>query len=78
MFKIYKKCEKSVDNPYGILEISNINEITKPFLLCIAPRINEYNSTFGIKHLSLTSIKYKTHCLNILIIFFSKSSFPFE
>ena len=60
MFKIYKKCEKSVDNPYGILEISNINEITKPFLLCISPRINEDNSTFGIIKEGARSARVRT------------------
>ena len=33
MLSVYKKCEKSVDNPYGIIEIK---ELDRPFLMCIS------------------------------------------
>ena len=34
MLTIYKKVEKSLDNLSGIIQINNISELSKPFLLC--------------------------------------------
>ncbi len=47
MYKIYKKCEKSVDNEYGIKEIKSVDEVNNPFLFCIASKDDD-SSTFGI------------------------------
>lgn len=47
MIRIFKKCEKSVDNPYGIIDIKSYEEINKPFLFCISS-LEDDNSSFGI------------------------------
>ncbi len=48
MLSIYKKCEKSLSNPSGIVEITNINELSKPFLLCISAQDIIDKSIYGI------------------------------
>ena len=48
MLSIYKKCEKSLSNPSGIVEITNINELSKPFLLCISTQDIIDKSIYGI------------------------------
>ena len=45
MLSVYKKCEKSVDNPYGIIEIK---ELDRPFLMCISAQGQMDKSVFGI------------------------------
>ena len=45
MLSVYKKCEKSVDNPYGIIEIK---ELERPFLMCISAQGQMDKSVFGI------------------------------
>lgn len=47
MINIYRKCEKSIDNIYGIKKIESLDEIDRPFLFCISPKEDD-NSTFGI------------------------------
>lgn len=47
MINIYRKCEKSTDNKYGIKRINSLGEINKPFLFCISS-MEDDNSTFGI------------------------------
>lgn len=44
--RIYKKCEKTVDNEYGIIEINSYTEVTKPFLICMSS-LDDDNSSFG-------------------------------
>lgn len=44
--RVYKKCEKTVDNEYGIIEINSVSEITKPVLICMSS-LEDDNSTFG-------------------------------
>ena len=48
MFKIIKKCEKSEDNPYGIIEINSLSELNKPFLMCLSSIEDDNNSVFGL------------------------------
>ncbi len=48
MFEIYRKCEKSEDNIYGIEKIDNYQNINYPFLLCLSSREDDLNSVFGI------------------------------
>lgn len=47
MIKIYKKCEKSTDNLFGIKEI-DLDNYNKPFLLCISAQEKDDKSVFGI------------------------------
>ena len=44
MLKIYKKQEKSMENPSGYIEIDDIN---KPFLFCISAQDNHDKSIYG-------------------------------
>ncbi len=48
MLQIYRKCEKSLDNPYGIMEIEHPEDIDKPFLLCISSQDLIDKSVFGL------------------------------
>ena len=48
MLSIYKKVEKSMDNLYGIVSINNVQEIDRPFLLCLSAQDNYDKSVFGI------------------------------
>lgn len=48
MLSIYKKIEKSMDNPYGIVSIDDVHEIDRPFLLCLSAQDNYDKSVFGI------------------------------
>ena len=48
MFKIYKKCEKCIDNPKGIIEIYNLSEYNNPFMLCLSSDEKNDNSIFGV------------------------------
>ncbi len=45
MLSVYKKCEKSIDNPYGIKEMTKLE---KPFLMCISAQGQMDKSVFGI------------------------------
>jgi len=47
MLTVYKKVDKSLENPSGIIEI-NVNDIEKPFLLCISAQSNHDKSIYGI------------------------------
>ena len=48
MLKIYKKTNKSRRNMYGFKEITNINALKNPMLLCISNNNNFNKSIFGI------------------------------
>ena len=48
MIKIYKKINKTINNLYGSCEITNINDLNKPFLLCLSESSNYDKSIFGI------------------------------
>lgn len=48
MLTIYKKLEKNLDNPSGTIQIKNINELNKPFLLCLSAQNNHDKSIYGI------------------------------
>lgn len=48
MINIYKKIEKSNNNPNGIVEIENISSLNKPFLLCLSAQNNHDKSIYGI------------------------------
>ncbi len=48
MNTLYKKCEKSLDNPYGVEKIEDLSNYDKPFLLCISPQDMIDKSVFGI------------------------------
>lgn len=48
MITIYKKKEKTIDNPTGIVEIANIKDLNKPFLLCLSAQNNHDKSIYGI------------------------------
>lgn len=48
MLHIYKKIEKNIDNPYGIIEIKDIHELNKPFLFCMTPQDVVDKSVFGV------------------------------
>lgn len=47
MLSIYKKVERSSDNPSGIIQINSISELNKPFLLCLSAQDNHDNSIYG-------------------------------
>lgn len=47
MIKIYKKCEKSIENPMGTIEI-DIENYNNPFLLCISSQEKDNKSVFGL------------------------------
>jgi len=48
MLNIYKKVEKKIDNLHGIIEIKSINELNKPFLLCLSAQDTFDKSVYGI------------------------------
>lgn len=48
MLEVYKKIEKTMDNPYGTIKITNIDELKKPFLLCLSAQDMNPKSVFGI------------------------------
>lgn len=48
MITIYKKEEKNIDNPSGIIKINDITTLNKPFLLCLSAQDNHDNSIYGI------------------------------
>ena len=48
MIKIYKKINKTRNNLYGSCEITNINDLNKPFLFCLSESSNYDKSIFGI------------------------------
>jgi len=48
MLSIYKKVEKKEDNLYGAISINSIEELKKPFLLCLSAQDNNNKSVFGI------------------------------
>ncbi len=48
MLQVYKKVEKSLDNPYGAISIQNLEELNKPFLLCLSAQDSNPKSIFGI------------------------------
>ncbi len=48
MLQIFKKCEKSVNNPYGVKEIKDLANYDRPFLLCISSQDQIDKSVFGI------------------------------
>ena len=48
MLNVYRKCEKSLDNLYGIEEIEDLESYDKPFLLCISAQDNNPKSVFGL------------------------------
>lgn len=48
MINIYKKIEKNSDNPSGIVEIKDLIELDKPFLICISAQNNHDKSIYGL------------------------------
>lgn len=48
MFTVYKKCEKSLDNLHGVVEVENPSELDKPFLFCLAAQESYEKSVFGV------------------------------
>ena len=48
MFTVYRKCEKSLDNLHGIVEVENPSELDKPFLFCLAAQESYEKSVFGV------------------------------
>lgn len=48
MLQVYKKVEKSIDNPYGTVSIQSLEELNKPFLLCLSAQDTHPKSIFGI------------------------------
>lgn len=48
MLQVYKKIEKSLDNLYGAVSIQNLEELNKPFLLCLSAQDSNPKSIFGI------------------------------
>ena len=48
MLNVYKKCEKSVDNPKGIIKINSISELNNPLLICLTSQDQIDSSVFGI------------------------------
>ncbi len=48
MLQVYKKVEKSLDNPYGAVTIQDLEELNKPFLLCLSAQDSNPKSIFGI------------------------------
>lgn len=48
MLQVYKKVEKSLDNLNGVELIQKLEELNKPFLLCLSAQDNNPNSVFGI------------------------------
>ena len=48
MIQIFRKCEKSFENPSGCEEITNFDSYDKPFMLCISSQDLIDNSVFGL------------------------------
>ena len=57
MIKVYKKCEKSLDNPHGIVEIKSLD---KPFLMCLSAQDMMEKSVFGIIKEGARSARVRT------------------
>ncbi len=45
---IFKKCEKTLENPLGFEEITNYDNYDRPFMLCISAQESYENSIYGI------------------------------
>ena len=48
MINIYKKTNKNKNNMYGFKEITSIDELNNPFLLCISNNLQNNKSIFGM------------------------------
>ena len=48
MVHVYKLCEKSSNNPSGVIEVENPVNLKKPVLICLTPQGNVEKNTFGI------------------------------
>lgn len=48
MLQVYKKVEKSLSNPYGVIAVQSLEDLGKPFLLCLSAQDNHNKSVFGI------------------------------
>lgn len=48
MLQLYRKMEKSLDNPSGFVSIQNLEELEHPFLLCLSAQDNHMKSVLGV------------------------------
>lgn len=48
MINVYKRVEKTKENPYGIVEITDTELLNRPFLLSLSAQDNYDKSTFGM------------------------------
>lgn len=48
MLEVYKKVDKNIDNPYGLTQIENLEELEKPFLICLSAQDKIDKSIFGM------------------------------
>lgn len=48
MLQVYKKVEKSLDNPYGVVSIQDLEELNNPFLICLSAQDAIPKSVFGV------------------------------
>ncbi|MCX4364273.1 MAG: hypothetical protein OSJ70_00680 [Bacilli bacterium] len=60
MIKVYKRIEKSLDNPFGILEVDNLKDLNKPFLMCLSAHENLAKSVFGMIKMGANAARVNT------------------
>ncbi len=60
MLKVYKRIEKSLDNPFGILEVDNLKDLNKPFLMCLSAQENLAKSVFGMIKMGANAARVNT------------------
>lgn len=60
VLKVYKKVEKSLDNPFGILDVHSLKDLDKPFLLCLSAQDNYAKSIFGMIKMGANAARVNT------------------
>lgn len=48
MLQVYKRVEKSLDNPYGVISVQKLEDLNGPFLICLAALDMHEKSVFGL------------------------------
>ncbi len=48
MLQVFKRIEKSLDNPYGVISVQKLEELNGPFLICLSAQDMHEKSVFGM------------------------------
>ena len=60
MIRIFKKCSRNLDNLNGVVEISDLDNYDKPFLLCLSSQDGIDKSVFGLISEGARSARIRT------------------